>query len=90
MAQRAVRAFPSLAAAKVVRAWAALRVLSPDGLPIYQQSRTASGAFIVSCHSGVTLAAIHALELAPLIAAGALGEAQRAFSADRFDVPAAA
>jgi glycine/D-amino acid oxidase-like deaminating enzyme len=90
MAQRAVRAFPRLATAKVVRAWAALRVLSPDGLPIYQQSRTAPGAFIVSCHSGVTLAAIHALELAPLIAAGALGEAQRAFSAGRFDESAAA
>ena len=90
MAQRAVRAFPSLAAAKVVRAWAALRVLSPDGLPIYQQSRTAPGAFIASCHSGVTLAAIHALELAPLIAAGTLGVAQRAFSADRFDESAAA
>ncbi len=90
MAQRAVRAFPRLATANVVRAWAALRVLSPDGLPIYQQSSTAPGAFIASCHSGVTLAAIHALELAPLIATGALGEAQRAFSADRFDESAAA
>jgi hydrogen cyanide synthase HcnC len=65
-------------------------VLSPDVLPIYQQSRTAPGAFLVSCHSGVTLAAIHALELAPLIAAGGLGVAQRVVAADRFDESAAA
>jgi len=75
---------------RVLRSWAALRVLSPDGLPIYQQSRAAPGAFIASCHSGVTLAAIHALELAPLIAAGALDGAVNAFSADRFGAPAAA
>jgi glycine/D-amino acid oxidase-like deaminating enzyme len=90
MARRAVRAFPRLAAVRVLRSWAALRVLSPDGLPIYQQSRAAPGAFVASCHSGVTLAAIHALELAPLIAAGALGGAVNAFSADRFGAPAAA
>ncbi|MEO8738987.1 MAG: FAD-dependent oxidoreductase [Casimicrobiaceae bacterium] len=90
MARRAVRAFPRLADANVLRTWAALRVLSPDGLPIYQQSRTAPGAFLVSCHSGVTLAAIHALVLAPQIAAGALGEPQGVFSSDRFDGQAAA
>ena len=39
----------------------ALRVMSPDGLPIYEQSPTAPGAFLITCHSGVTLAAVHAL-----------------------------
>jgi glycine/D-amino acid oxidase-like deaminating enzyme len=90
MAARAVKAFPSLADARVVRCWAALRVLSPDGFPIYGQSRSAHGAFVATSHSGVTLAAAHALELASQIAAGALGDSMRAFSADRFDVQAAA
>ena len=34
--------------------------MSPDGLPIYDQSREFPGAFVASCHSGVTLAAAHA------------------------------
>ena len=89
IAARAVRAFPQLAAARVVRCWAALRVLSPDGYPIYQQSRTSPGAFLATCHSGVTLAAAHALELAPQIATGTLAATLAPFSAARLDVPAA-
>jgi octopine oxidase subunit B len=86
MAARAARVFPALAAARVVRAWAALRVLSPDGFPVYGQSAAHPGAFVASCHSGVTLAAVHAYALAPAIAAGALLESFRPFSATRFDV----
>ena len=41
MAQRAVRVFPFLRDVRVVRAWSALRVMSPDGFPIYAQSRAA-------------------------------------------------
>lgn len=60
MAAEAVRTYPALARAKLVRSWAALRVLSPDGLPIYQKSKTHPGAFLVTCHSGITLSAAHA------------------------------
>ncbi|MGZ5662368.1 MAG: NAD(P)/FAD-dependent oxidoreductase, partial [Usitatibacter sp.] len=88
MARRAVLTFPRLAGLNVVRAWAALRVMTPDGVPIYDQSREHPGAFIATCHSGVTLAANHALALAPLIAKGALpAERFEMFSARRFDVP---
>jgi glycine/D-amino acid oxidase-like deaminating enzyme len=91
MAERAVRMFPRLARLNVVRTWAALRVMTPDGFPIYQQSVSSPGAFVVTCHSGVTLAANHALVLAPLIAAGGLPAQQfDVFSARRFDVPATA
>ncbi len=41
--------------------------------PFIEQSETCPGAFVATCHSGVTLAAAHALELAPMIAAGAAG-----------------
>ncbi len=90
MAKRAVAAFPALAGVRVNRAWAALRVMSPDGFPIYAQSPLHPGAFVASCHSGVTLAAVHAQVLAPALAASALPPACADFSPERFDVRAAA
>lgn len=87
LANRAVRIFPQLANLNIVRSWACLRVMTKDGYPIYQQSAACPGAFNASCHSGVTLAAAHALVLAPQIAAGELSTDDFApFSAGRFDV----
>jgi hydrogen cyanide synthase HcnC len=89
MADRAVKMFPHLAKLSVVRCWAALRVMPQDGYPIYDQSKVWPGAFIATCHSGVTLAAAHALLLPPCIDSGALpNESLAAFSTRRFDVPA--
>lgn len=85
IAQRAVRCFPILANTRVVRSWAALRIMSPDGFPIYQESSSMPGAFLVTCHSGVTLAANHALTLAPWIAGDQKPEAIQAFTANRFN-----
>jgi glycine/D-amino acid oxidase-like deaminating enzyme len=64
--------------------------MSPDGFPIYAQSRTHPGAFVVSCHSGVTLAAAHAYVVAPAIGAGTLASRLAPFGTERFDVRAAA
>ena len=55
IAERAVLSFPWIAELQIVRAWAALRVMPPDGLPIYDQSERFPGAFTANCHSGVTL-----------------------------------
>lgn len=85
IAQRAVRCFPALARLRIVRSWGAVRVLSADGFPIYQQSETMPGAYSVNCHSGVTLAAAHAGPLARMIAAGAFEPGFEVFSARRFD-----
>jgi hydrogen cyanide synthase HcnC len=90
IARRAVLSFPWLAELQIVRAWAALRVMPPDGLPIYDQSERFPGAFTANCHSGVTLAGAHAKLFAPMVAAGALDPVLAPFSARRFDVPAAA
>src|SRR5258708_7946102 len=38
IARRAVLSFPFLAELQIVRAWAALRVMPPDALPIYDES----------------------------------------------------
>ncbi len=89
-AERAVRQFPLLANVNVVRTWSAIRVMTQDGFPIYDESKTHHGAFTVCCHSGVTLAANHALTIAPMIARGALDASLVAsFSARRFHVQAA-
>lgn len=80
---RAVRTFPHLANVRVTRTWGALRVLSPDGLPIYQSSTSHPGASLVTCHSGVTLAAAHAGEVARAIVDDRLGERYAAFSPAR-------
>lgn len=91
MARRAARMFPEIGRLNVVRTWSALRVMTKDGFPVYQQSEAAPGALLCNCHSAVTLAAAHALLLAPMIDAGALDEALLgAFTTRRFDVPAAA
>jgi glycine/D-amino acid oxidase-like deaminating enzyme len=91
LADRAQRMFPRLGGLNIVRTWAALRVMTQDGFPIYEESTQCPGAFVATCHSGVTLAAGHAFTLAPLIARGALPpELFQPFSTGRFHVQKAA
>jgi glycine/D-amino acid oxidase-like deaminating enzyme len=52
IAARNLAALPRLADATVVRVWAALRVMTPDGHPVYEQSQLYPGAFSATCHSG--------------------------------------
>lgn len=86
MARRALRIFPDLAKAKLVRQWACLRIMTPDGHPIYASSTTHPGSHIAMCHSGVTLASFHAGAYAELLAAGKLPDSLRDFHYERFDV----
>lgn len=90
MADRARRYFPLLGRLNVVRGWSGVRVMTRDGFPIYEQSRTHPGAFVACCHSGVTLAPNHAYDIAEMIARGALDEARVGmFSSRRFSAPGA-
>jgi glycine/D-amino acid oxidase-like deaminating enzyme len=68
IAKRAVATFPILSSVKLVRAWGALRVMTPDGSPIYQESARYPGSFTATSHSGVSLAGSHAYEIGPWIA----------------------
>jgi glycine/D-amino acid oxidase-like deaminating enzyme len=68
LARRGIATFPVLAEARLVRAWGALRVMTPDGSPIYQESSSHPGAFVATSHSGVSLAAAHAYVLGPWMA----------------------
>jgi glycine/D-amino acid oxidase-like deaminating enzyme len=63
--------------------------MSPDGFPIYAASRSSPGAYVATCHSGVTLAAVHAYKLAPAIAETWPADLD-VYAPERFDVRAAA
>ena len=86
IALRAQLAFPLLENVNIVRTWGALRVMSPDGFPIYQASTESPGAFVVTCHSGVPLAAQHAGALATWIRGGEQPKETLSFKAERFYV----
>lgn len=68
IARRAVATFPILSNVRLVRAWGALRVMTPDGFPIYQESVSCPGAFVATSHSGITLAGAHAYVIGPWMA----------------------
>ena len=87
MTRKALRILPDLARAKLVRQWACLRVMTPDGHPVYASSVSHPGADIATCHSGVTLASFHAGAYAQALANGGLPDSLRIFHHERFHVP---
>jgi hydrogen cyanide synthase HcnC len=84
IAARAIKTFPLLAQAQIIRSWGALRVMSSDGHPLYDHSSTMPGAYLVTCHSGITLAAVHSQVIAAAIAADKWPAELAPFSAKRF------
>lgn len=90
LANRALRILPDLKEVRIVRSWAGLRVLAPDSFPVYQESESHPGAYVAFCHSGNTLAAVHAEELAEAILMPRLPERLAAFHPRRFATPRAA
>ena len=86
IAQRAIKTFPLLAQAQIIRSWGALRVMSLDGHPLYDRSAAMPGAYLVTCHSGITLAAVHADVIATAIATDTWPDVLLPFSAERFAI----
>ena len=84
IARRAISIYPLLEHVRLVRSWAALRIMSADGHPVYDRSRAPAGAALVACHSGVTLAAAHALVLSAWLDGDRAPGYMDAFSAERF------
>lgn len=87
MAARAIRVLPPLASARMVRGWAAVRPMTPDGFPAYAESVTHPGCFVAVCHSGVTLAAVHAGPYAEAVLTGVMPEHARELHPSRFAGP---
>lgn len=86
IASKALEVYPCLKTAQVVRTWGALRIMSPDGLPIYQESQDMPGAYLVTCHSGVSLAAAHARFLPDWLENTDAAPDLEVFREDRFTV----
>jgi glycine/D-amino acid oxidase-like deaminating enzyme len=86
MTRRALRILPDLGKARLVRQWSCLRVMTPDGNPVYASSPQHPGAEIATCHSGVTLASFHAGTYARAFARGALPDTLGVFHHERFNV----
>lgn len=84
LASRAVQIFPFLTQARLVRSWGALRVMTPDGHPVYETSRQIPGAYGISSHSGISLAAFHAGRLSESILKDNLSLEYSKFSGTRF------
>lgn len=83
---RARKVFPALAKLKIIRTWAALRVLTPDKMPVYERSEFSPEVFSIALHSGVTLASLHATQLPAWILEGRPPEEFQDFRARRFHV----
>ncbi len=86
MARRALKILPDLAGARLVRQWSCLRIMTPDGAPVYASAPLNPGAHIALCHSGVTLASFHAGAYARALASGSFPDSLGVFHHDRFNV----
>ncbi|RVC82567.1 FAD-binding oxidoreductase [Mesorhizobium sp. M4A.F.Ca.ET.022.05.2.1] len=72
IARKAIGCFPKLASSQLLRVWAGLRTFTRDGVPLYLRSSSHPNAYAVNVHSGVTLAPVHAQDVATAIEEGGL------------------
>jgi len=66
-ASNAVRLFPLLKKINWVRSWGAIRVMTPDGAPIYSTLKNFENITVLALHSAVSLAPMHVKAIAPWI-----------------------
>ncbi|TKZ22165.1 FAD-binding oxidoreductase [Shimia litoralis] len=84
LAQHAIAVWPTLKDVNVVRSWGALRVMTPDGYPVYARAPEMPAAQMITCHSGITLAPAHASTLVDWILNTQNAPDLKAFDDDRF------
>ncbi len=83
-AQNAIRIFPMLAKLNWVRGWGAIRVMTPDGGPIYSRVNGHDNVFVIAQHSGISLAPLQTSVIAPWILGERQDEQIPEFSNSRF------
>ena len=86
ISDRARRVFPVLGKLRIIGSWAALRVKTPDKMPIYEASESSPQVFAIALHSGVTLASLHASKLVSWIMDGREPAGFQNFRSRRFNV----
>lgn len=85
-ARGAIELFPRLADVNWLRAWAGIRVMTRDGVPIYDTVPGHDNIFMLALHSAVSLVPMHATSIASWIAGGPKPEEIEHFNNGRFDV----
>ena len=86
LASNAVRLFPVLKNLNWVRSWGAIRVMTPDGAPIYSSVPEHDNIFLLAMHSAVSLAPLKVSAIAPWILGKNKASQIAHFSNERFNV----
>lgn len=81
-----VETIPQFKSVTMIRSWAALRPMMPDGSPVYQEIEGAPGAYVMTSHSGISLASLNAGRIAQWVADDGKPNGLSPFSLDRFDL----
>lgn len=85
IAANAIRKVPSVRNLRVIRAWAGLRPMPKDGLPLIGELREVPGFYVAVGHSGITLSPLHGRAIADLICDGATSLPIEPYHPCRFD-----
>ena len=85
-AANALRLFPTLKKLNWVRSWGAIRVMTPDGAPIYSKLAEHPHITALAMHSAVSLAPLKISEVAPWILGQKEPELITHFNNGRFNV----
>lgn len=85
IASKWVDTIPSLRDVSMIRSWAALRPMTPDGAPIYQELDAYPGVYIMTSHSGISLTSVNAGRAARWIAEGSVDPSLAVFNLERFE-----
>ncbi len=85
-AANAIQLFPELARVNWVRGWGAIRVMTPDGAPIYDQLSDHKNIYVLAGHSAVTLAPVKTKHIASWILEKDEATQISHFSIGRFNV----
>lgn len=85
-ASGAIKLFPELAKLNWVRGWGAIRVMTPDGVPIYERLPDHKNIYVIAGHSAVTLAPVKEKQIADWILEKEEAPQISHFSNGRFNV----
>lgn len=85
-AANAIRLFPELARLNWIRAWGAVRVMTPDGAPIYSRVPGHDNIMVLALHSAVSLAPMNLSAIAPWILGKSEAKQLYHFRNGRFNV----
>ena len=86
LASNAVRIFPILKKLNWVRSWGALRIMTPDGAPIYSKIPEYENITMLAMHSALSLAPLKTSTIAPWILGKSEDSQIAHFSNERFNV----